>query len=98
MLGGPEMTDDTRRPVPLDEAIARLGSADYVHTFTNPRPDLLIGFEYPRAELIEAFRTHAVEEAGEAARAMGHPLVILKFHGRPLFVEASPRPDPAGAP
>lgn len=88
------MADRERRTVPIDEAIARLGDGDEIHTFMNPNGGMLFGADHSRAHLIEAMRRDGVEEAGEAACAMRHTLVIVRYQptGAPLFIEAAPQP------
>lgn len=84
--------DPQRRMVPLDEAIRRIGDGEMIHTFMDA-PFGLIGADHERERLIEQMRKYGVENAGEAASAMGHTLVIVRYpldgsRTTPLFIEA----------
>lgn len=74
--------------VPLDQAIERLVINDgSVHTFANPA-GMLIGADWPLADVTEFLTKHGAQEAGEAASAMGHTIVSLGPDGKPMFFEA----------
>jgi hypothetical protein len=79
--------DDERRVVPIEEAIERIGDGETVHTFLNSS-FMLVGADHDRESLIAKMRELGVEEAGEAASAMGHTLVIVNYVPSPLFIEA----------
>lgn len=90
--------ESDRRVVPIDEAIARIGDGEHIHTFMQGGFALL-GCDHDREELIASMREHGVEESGRQASAMGHTLVIVNYpveYGRttPLFIEAKPREEP----
>ncbi len=83
-----------RVPVPLKEAVKRIGRKKRVHTFMSGGP-ALIGADHDRADLIASMRVHGVEESGPQASAMGHTLVIVNYpvganRTTPLFIEAAP--------
>ena len=82
---------DERREVPIDEAITRIGDAEYIHTFRNT-PFAILGADWSRVELIDAMRKHGVVEAGPTACSMGHTLAIENIGGSPLFIEAARQP------
>lgn len=87
--------------VPLSDAIERIGSDPYVHTFMQAS-NALIGADHGRCDVIAAMTKFGVEESGEQASAMGHTLVIVKYPlggGRftPLFIQAAKRPQSADA-
>jgi len=84
-----------RRVVPIEEAIERIGTKKYIHTFMQGGPAVLIGCDHSRTALIAAMKKHGVEESGPGASEMGHTLVIVKYPtldgAAPLFIEAKPR-------
>jgi hypothetical protein len=91
------MSTEERRVVPIDEAIARIGDGEMVHTFMQSS-FMMLGADHERDTLIAAMRKHGVEDSGASASAMGHTLVIVRYplgDGRttPLFIEASPAVD-----
>jgi hypothetical protein len=91
------MAIENRRVVPIKEAIRRIGRRKMVHTFMQG-VFALLGADHERDGLIEAMRTHGVEDSGDQASSMGHTLVIVKYptwDGRttPLFIEAKPADD-----
>jgi len=72
--------------VPFEECVRRIGDGKKIHTFVNPGTNLLIGADWDRKKILEAFRKYEVEESGPAAMATGHGLV---FHDgtKYIFVE-----------
>ncbi len=78
-----------RKVVPIEEAIARIGDREYVHTFLS-NSFALLGADHERDSLIEKMRQLGVEESGASASAMGHTLVIVDYDPSPLFIEAAP--------
>jgi hypothetical protein len=83
---------DTRREVPIDEAISRIGDGDQIHIFRSTSFALL-GADWDREDLIEAMRKSGVVEAGPQACAVGHTLAIENNGGSPLFIEAQARDE-----
>lgn len=83
--------ENKRRVVPIEEAIARMGDGECVHTFRSA-PFGLLGADWTRERLIDAMRKGVVVEAGPQACAMGHTLAIENHGGSPLFIEAKPQP------
>lgn len=84
--------------VAIEDALARLviqpdyddgsGPEPCVHTFRESGP-MLLGAHWHLDDLRSSMERHGVQEAGEAAAAMGHGLVLIDDHG-PLFIEARP--------
>jgi hypothetical protein len=72
-------TENAARPVPIAEAIKRIGKGRDIHTMFNPRMNVLIGADWSRQDVIAAMRKHGVEESGPDATDMGHPLVIRRY-------------------
>jgi hypothetical protein len=87
-----------RQPVPIEVAIARLtvDAEGEVHTFLQGRAAIvmLVGMSYPLDEIVRMMREHGVEEAGDAASALDHTLVIVDGLPSPLFIAASRPPEP----
>lgn len=89
-----QQEDNSRRSVPIEEAIRRIGLKSMVHTFMEVGLGL-IGADHRRESLIAAMKRHGVEDAGSEAAKMGHTLVIVKYplddtRTMPLFIEALP--------
>lgn len=82
------MTKDSNDRVQLtyDEAVAMLPEGDMVHTFINGLPGMIIGANWEREKLLEAFRSFRTELSGEMAQSMGHGLVFHDGHHY-VFVE-----------
>lgn len=103
-----DVSNTARRIVPIEEAIRRLrvNARGEVHTFMQALgvsrlgATLLVGADHAVELLIEVMRQFEVEEAGEAASALGHTLVVARYRPasdgqpNPLFIEAW-RPDEA---
>lgn len=82
------MSNDERRHVPLDEAIARLGDAERIHMFCNVG-GIPLGAHWDRDEVIAAITQYGVEDSGPTASAMQHTLVLHDGQYW-LFIEAAP--------
>ena len=81
------------RPVPIAEAIARLGEAETIKAFYNPKPDVFLPVFWPRMTLIGRFYKDGVYDAGPAAMGLGYTLCLLNLDGTArehLFIEAAP--------
>jgi len=78
--------------ITADEAIARLPEGEYVHTFRNPSPGMVLGADWTREAIVEAINAAPeVLLTGEAATAMGHGMAIV-HDGRPLFIATASQP------
>lgn len=62
-----------------------LPDGDTVHTFRQSGM-ALIGADWPKQRILERFRTHGVELAGEGARSMNHGICSYDDTGY-LFIE-----------
>lgn len=88
-------TTKKRHAVSVDEAVRRIGDSAKVHTFMQAGGGMLVGADRSRHSLIDDMAAYGVENAGEAACAMGHTLVIRDYPlggggTTPLFIEAAP--------
>lgn len=70
----------------FNEAVKLLPDGDTIHTFLNHNGMMLIGADWDREEVLDAFKKYKVQKSGEQAMAMKHGLV---FHDgeRYVFVE-----------
>ena len=77
---------DEDNPVYLtpEQAEAMLPEGDWIHTFRQAGP-ALIGADWIRSEIIDAFRKYKPELSGRTATAMKHGIVLEDKHGY-LFV------------
>ena len=75
--------------VAFDEAVTRLPDGEYIHTFSQYRVNLMVGCDWPRAELLDEMQKYTVEESGPLATRMGHGLV-LRRGGDNLFIATDP--------
>ena len=73
-----------RERIPVEQAVAMLPEGDRIHTFRQAGP-ILVGADWPRSDIVDAFRTQGVELAGEQATKMNHGLVFFDEKG-PVFV------------
>jgi hypothetical protein len=80
-----------RQAVALDEAIRRIGPARDIHTFRT-RPNILLGCDWDREEVIAYMRKHGVEESGPIMSGMKHTLVANVEGDDPLFIETESGP------
>lgn len=71
------MSDDERKALTFEEAIAMLPSGDMIHTFVQVGP-VLVGADWARERIYEAIRKYGIELAGRAATGSGHGLVIIR--------------------
>lgn len=79
------MSDNERKLIDYEQAVAMLPEDDQIHVYDNPAPGVLVGADWDRDELLSLMRESACELAGETATSMGHGLVVWDGK-RPLFV------------
>ena len=77
---------DERISVPYEEALGLLPGRGPIHTFMNPRPGVLFGADWSRADIRKAFKRYGVELSGENATRTGHGLVFWDG-SRHIFVQ-----------
>jgi hypothetical protein len=63
-----------------EDAVSMLPDGESVHTFRNAG-SILVGADWDRDELITHMAMHSVEQAGPAATAMKHGMVLQDRHG-----------------
>lgn len=68
-----------------EQALSLISDKEYIHTFIS-LPNVLIGAEWKREDIVRAIYEHSCEMGGEMCRKMGHGLAILKGND-PMFVE-----------
>ena len=73
------------RKLTPEQAEELLPDGDVVHTFRDSGA-MLLGADWPKARILERFRTHGVELSGANARKANHGLVSKDDTG-PLFIE-----------
>lgn len=81
---------DEKKIITKDEAVSRLQDGEYIHTFVNPG-GMLIGADWPRSKVLEAFSEFQIEETGETAQRMNHGLAFNDGK-RYVFVETKKNP------
>lgn len=81
------MEDDNgdRKSLTLEQAETMLPDKRGIHTFRQAGP-VLIGTDWPRADVLELFRSYTPELSGENATRMGHGIAVQDNRGW-LFVE-----------
>ena len=79
------MGNGERRSIPTQEAISLLADEEFIHVFIS-LPNVLLGADWKREEVVWAIYEHRCEVGGSMCRRIGHGLVILKGND-PLFVE-----------
>lgn len=69
----------------VEDAIKMIPDTEDIHTFVNPS-GMLLGADWSREDIIEAFNKYGVQRSGEQAVRMKHGLV---FHdgNKHVFVE-----------
>lgn len=77
--------EEERKILTKEQAIALLPDKDFIHTFVGI-PNVLIGTDWEREEIIDAINSHTCEVGGQMCRALGHGLAVMR-KGDPLFVE-----------
>ncbi len=71
----------------VDEAIAMLPDGESIHTFRASTPNMLVGCDWERQDLLDAIhKTDCLEIGGEMCCGMNHGLVVWT-DDNPLFVE-----------
>lgn len=73
-------------PLTPEQAEAMLPDGEYVHTFRQARNGMLVGADWSRERLLEAFREHRVDLSGPTAVSMGHGLIVFDGESSTLFV------------
>ena len=68
-----------------EEAEAMLPEGEYIHTFRGGS-GIMIGADWKRESIIEAFKTRKPELSGQFATAMGHGIAFFDDNGA-LFVK-----------
>ena len=68
-----------------EEATAMLPDGEYIHTFRGGGMTLL-GAEWDRQDIIDAFGKYKLELSGDIATSMGHGVCFIDNHGA-VFVE-----------
>ncbi|HMJ16597.1 MAG TPA: hypothetical protein VK524_34520 [Polyangiaceae bacterium] len=83
------MSDATRKLTfeQAREAIAVKGDGDdrRVHCFLNPGVGVLIGADWDEGQVLDAFREHGAEVAGDAAMKMRHGVAVRARDGAWFF-------------
>lgn len=78
------MSEPQKKLTP-EQATDLLPDGDTVHTFRT-KGDLMVGADWPKERILERFKTHGVEIAGENARRINHGLCSKDDTGW-LFIE-----------
>lgn len=81
------MSDDGRVILTPEKAEEMLPNEEHIHTFRQSGP-ILLGADWEKSELIDAFSKYPVELSGEEATAMGHGIVFRDEFGF-VFVQTS---------
>lgn len=84
--------DDDRVPLSVADAVSMLPDGERIHTFRSGGR-VLVGADWPRAELVAAIEEHGAELSGEMATAMQHGICLFDHVGW-LFIETR-MPTPA---
>ena len=82
------MSDEGRKELSVAEAVAMLPETEMIHTF-RPGIFVMIGCDWSRAEIIEAFEKYGVELSGPRATEMNHGVVFFDDSGA-VFVATIP--------
>ena len=82
---------DKKIIVPFKEAKKRLPSGPVVHTFRQSGP-MLLGADWPRADVLAVMKKHEISETGPHAQAMNHGLAITDKSGY-LFIGTKPKEE-----
>lgn len=78
--------------ITFDEAVELLLDGEYVHTFRNSAPGVMIGADWERKKLLELMKKSKIEIAGPAAAAMKHGIALFDDQG-PLFIATKKMED-----
>lgn len=73
------------KSISFEDAVDMLPDGEYVHTFRNPGPSMMVGADHRRSELLDKMKRSDLELSGEFATAMKHGLVLFDETG-PLFI------------
>lgn len=82
-----------RVKVPYEEAVAMLPKSKTIHTFLNPAVNVLVGADWERDSILNAFRKYGVELSGEEATKTNHGLCFKRETGW-VFVETKSNEAP----
>lgn len=77
-----------KRILTTEEAKALLPDKEYIHTFRSSVPNVLIGADWRKQDVLDAIGVCQCELAGAAAKGVDHGLCI--HVDGPLFVETRP--------
>lgn len=81
-----------RQSLTLEEAVAMLPDGETIHTYING-PFMLIGADWSREKVLDAFKKHGAELSGKVATDMGHGIVFWDGQ-RHVFVETKKAEEP----
>lgn len=85
------MNNEAKRYVTYEEAVSLLPDGEYIHTFTNPAMDLMVGADWSREEILDKLRRSTIERTGPGARSLGHGIAAYTVDGGKikglLFIE-----------
>lgn len=76
-----------------EQAEDMLPAGDTVHTFMSRAPNILLGADWSRADLIDKIKQCKCEISGQVAMSMGHGLAIHLPKGM-LFVQTKTEQTP----
>lgn len=76
-----------KRKLTPTESISVLSDGDYIHTFRNPGPGVMIGADIKRERIIDLIHEHSdtLQVGGDMCRKLKHGLVLFDSSG-PLFI------------
>lgn len=79
-------------PISLKQALQLVKINDeQIHTYTNPKQGVLIGYSYTIKELTILLKDNydKIEISGKSAIAINHGICVF-YYGEPLFIETDP--------
>lgn len=69
--------EEEPRKVPFNEATKMIGDGSEIHTLVQAHGTIiLLGANWPRKDILEAFKKHGVHEVGENGQKLGHGLAF----------------------
>jgi hypothetical protein len=70
--------NNDRHILTFDEALALIADGDEVHVILNPAPNMLVGADWGRKDLVDALReSKHIELAGPEATRMNHGVAFV---------------------